>query len=183
MKRLVLPATDETITRSFRFSEQAFRVIQEDAEKQRISVNTLMNHLIDSYVNFERYSKTMHTIKIPGQLLRYLLEAIHESMIIKVGQISGENIAESIILVKYGALTLDNIISHLRDLSRYGNLFEYNEVDTHEKLTISLVHQFGIKGSLLIAHYVQSIFNRINIHPFFHIAENAVTIEIIKEKV
>ncbi|MEM3807526.1 MAG: hypothetical protein QW413_02855, partial [Nitrososphaerota archaeon] len=72
-----MPATDETITRSFRFSEQAFRVIQEDAEKQRISVNTLMNHLIDSYVNFERYSKTMHTIKIPGQLLRYLLEAIH----------------------------------------------------------------------------------------------------------
>lgn len=178
-----MPATDETVTRSFRFSEHAFRVLQEDAEKQRISVNTLMNHIIDSYVNFDRYSKAMHTIKIPGQLLRYLLEVIHDSMIIKAGQTAGENVAESIILVKYGTLTFESVINHLRDLSRYGNLFEYNEVDTNEKLTISLMHQFGLKGSLLIAHYVQSIFNRININPFFHLAENAVTIEVIKEKI
>lgn len=178
-----MPSIDETVTRSFRISEQAFRILQEDADKRNISVNTLVNHILDSYVNFERYSKTMQIVKMPGQMLSYLLDIIHESMIIKVGQISGDNVAESMILVKYGALTLDNIINHLRDMSKYGYLFEYSEVDTPEKLVISLVHQFGHKGSLLIAHYVQAIFNRINIHPFFNITGNSVIIEIIKEKV
>ncbi len=172
--------TDSTITRSFRISEQAFKILQEDAKRQNISVNTLVNHIINSYVNFERYAKSTHIIKLPNPLLKYLLEAIQDSVIIKIGQSSGENIAESLILVKFGSLSLENIINHLKDMSSYGYLFEYNEVNTPEKMTISLVHQLGHKGSLLLAHYVQSIFKRVNIYPFFNITENAVIIDISK---
>jgi hypothetical protein len=177
-----LSSTESTVTRSFRISEQAFKILQEDAERQNISVNTLVNHIINYYVDFERYAKSMHIVKLPSQLLKYLLEVIQDNLIIKIGQASGENIAESFILVKFGSLSLEHVISHLRELSSYGYLFEYNEVDSPEKKTISLVHQLGYKGSLLLAHYVQSIFNRVNIHPFFNITENAVIIDIFKEQ-
>ncbi len=173
---------EETITRSFRISEHSFRILREDAERQNISVNTLVNQILNLYVNFERYAKTTHMIKLPSQLLKSLLDAIQESMIIKIAQHLGENIAESIILVKSGTLSLESIITHLKDLSIYGYLFEYNEITTPQKITISLVHQFGLRGSLLFAHYIQSVFKRINIQPYFNITENAVTLEIMRER-
>jgi len=177
-----LSGTDSTVTRSFRISEHAFKILQEDAERENISVNTLVNHIINSYVNFERYAKSTNIIKLPSQLLKYLLEKIQDNLIIEIGQIVGEDVAESLVLAKYGSLSPDHIINHLKDLSSYAYLFKYNEVDTPEKKTISLFHQLGYKGSLLIAHYAQSIFRRVNIHPFFNITENAVIIDITKDQ-
>jgi len=46
---------EKTVTKSFRISESAFLVIEEEAKKRNISVNTLVNQLFLCYASFDRY--------------------------------------------------------------------------------------------------------------------------------
>jgi len=43
----------KTATASFRLDESALNAIQEDARKQNVSVNTLLNQLVLAYANYD----------------------------------------------------------------------------------------------------------------------------------
>jgi hypothetical protein len=170
--------SEKTVTRSFRISELALKILQEDSQRQNVSVNTLVNQILLSYVNFDRYAKKFNFLRFSSIALRYLLESIPDEAIIHVSYNAGKEVSEPFILSKEGVLTLDSILDYLRNLSIYGNLFEYNEVIKDDKKTITLTHTLGPKGSLFIAHYLQPLFERIGVNAYFSLSEHTVLIEI-----
>ena len=52
-------AKPKTATASFRLDDLALSAIQEDAKKQNVSVNTLLNQLVLTYANFDRPMKRL----------------------------------------------------------------------------------------------------------------------------
>lgn len=55
---------EKTVTRSFRISEVALKLIQEVAQRHNISVNALVNQILLSYVNFDRYTEKLSVVKL-----------------------------------------------------------------------------------------------------------------------
>jgi len=49
---------------SFRLDESALEALQEDAKKQNVSVNTLLNQLVLTYCSFDRPMKRFHMVKL-----------------------------------------------------------------------------------------------------------------------
>jgi len=170
--------SDRTVTRSFRISELSLKALQEEAQTQNISVNTLVNQIILSYTNFDKYAKKFNFIRLSSLALRYILEAIPDEAVIRASYNAGKEVSEPFILAKHGTLNLETVLEYLRSLSIYANLFEYNEVDKDEKKVITLMHTLGGKGSLFIAHFIQPIFERIGINAYFSLSDHAVVIEI-----
>jgi predicted DNA-binding ribbon-helix-helix protein len=169
----------ETITRSFRISKAAFNALNEEAERQNISVNTLVNQLFLSYTNFDRFAKKLRMIKLSTPTFKRVLETSSEEAIIGAGHAAGSNVPEIFILAKDGVLTLETILDYLKSLSNYANLFEYNEVVRDNDRTITLAHELGPKGSLFIAHYIQSLFERIKKQPVFSLSDDAIVLELL----
>lgn len=169
---------ERTITRTFRISERAFSDLQGDAKRQNVSVNTLVNQILLSYTNFDKFIKKLHMLKISRPTFRRVLEAASDEAIIQAGQSAGTDVPKFFILAKDGTLTLQSVLSHLKDLGDYGNLFEFTESLQNRKRTVTLAHELGPKGTLFLAHYVQTVFESIDTRPTFTLGDNSIIIEL-----
>ncbi len=168
----------KTSTASFRLDESALNAIQEDARKQNVSVNTLLNQLVLAYANYDRPMKRFHMIKVPASSFKHILEAAINEAVIEAGNLAGKDVPNTYIRAKWGELTVENALSYLKTTADYTNLFEYSEVVRAGKVNVTLTHDFGPKGSLFLQRYVQAIFEPLGKPPRFLPDENAVAFEL-----
>lgn len=170
--------TGRTVTRTFRISEQAFTTLQEEAGRENVSVNTLVNQIILTYTNFDKYIKKLHMMKLPRPTFKRILDAAPEDAIMHAGQLAGSDVPKFFIQAKDGVLSLQTVLSYLRSLGDYGNLFEYTDSVQDRKRTITLAHELGPKGTLFLAHYVQEVFESIDVEPSFSLGDDTIAIEL-----
>ncbi len=152
-----LAKREKSVTISLRVSETALKALQDDAKKHNVSINTLANQVLLTYAEFDRFLKRFGMIKLPLPMLNRVLGAAADEAIIEAGEAVGASVPESFILAKTGELSVANTLEHLRQMGTYANLFEYSEVTHGGKITITLSHELGPKGSLFLASYISSI--------------------------
>jgi hypothetical protein len=168
----------KTATASFRLDETALNALQEDAKKQNVSVNTLINQLILTYANYDRPMKRFHMVKVSASTFRHILRASKNETIIEAGNLAGSDGPKTSILAKSGELSTENALTYLKTMGNYSALFEYSEVMHGGKVSVTLTHDFGPKGSLFLQEYVRSIFEPIGKPLKFQSDENAVLFEL-----
>jgi len=168
----------KTATASFRLDEGALNALQEDAKKQNVSVNTLINQLILTYANYDRPMKRFHMVKVSGSTFRHILQAARNETIVEAGKLAGNDGPKTSILARSGEFTVDSALNYLKTMGNYSALFEYSEVMHGGKVNVTLTHDFGPKGSLFLQEYVQSIFEPMGQRPKFLGDENAVIFEL-----
>jgi hypothetical protein len=167
----------KTATASFRLDESALNALQEDAKKQNVSVNTLINQLILTYANYDRPMKRFHMVKVSASTFRHILRAAKNETIIEAGNLAGADGPKTSILARSGEFTAENALSYLKTMGNYSALFEYSEVMHGGKVSVTLTHDFGPKGSLFLQEYVRAIFEPIGKPLKFQGDENAVLFE------
>jgi hypothetical protein len=167
-----------TATASFRLNEGALRVLQEDAKKQNVSVNTLLNQLVLAYANYDRPMKRFHMIKLPASTFMHVLQAATHETIIEAGKSAGEDVPKAYIIAKWGEITTENVLDYLKLTADYTNLFEYSEVTRGGKINVSLTHDLGASGSLFLQRYVRALFDQLGTPIRFLPEENAVAFEL-----
>lgn len=168
----------KTATASFRLDESALNILQEDARKQNISLNTLLNQLVLTYANYDRPMKRFHMIKLPASSFKHLLQAATNETAVEAGNAAGKDVPKTYIISKWGELTLENALSYLKTTADYTGLFEYSEVTRGGRINVMLTHDFGAKGSLFLQRYVQAIFEPLRKPIRFLPDENAVAFEL-----
>jgi hypothetical protein len=168
----------KTATGSFRLDEAALNILQEDAKKQNVSVNTLLNQLLLTYANYDRPMKRFHMVKMPASTFRHILQAANDQTIIEAGRAAGGDVPKTYIHAKWGDLTEENALNYLKTMGNHANLFEYSEVSHDGKINVALSHDFGSKGSLFLQSFVQAIFEPLGKPPKFSQDENAVVFEV-----
>lgn len=170
---------EKTVTRSFRISEGAFLALEEEANKRKISLNTLVNQIFLSYTNFDRYFQRLGMLKITKVTFMKILKAASDKEIVELAREVSQNSSRVIILARYGTVSLTSVLDYLNDLADYGYFVERSEfVSPGERRVITLIHSYGEKGSFFVKSYIKDLFEQINIEPKFSSTENSVTIEI-----
>ncbi len=165
----------KTVPKSFRINEKALFAIQEEAKRQNLSVNTLVNQLLLDYSEFGRLVQRMNALRVSRQTFSEILKATTDDGMIKAGQVAGKSAPSALITSKSGEVTLNTVLEYIRDLSAYANLFEYGEKNEMGRTTITLVHELGLKWSLFIANYLIEAFRAAGIQPKFSTSDRAVT--------
>ncbi len=170
---------EKTVTRSFRINESAFKVLEEEAARHNVSLNTLVNQLFLSYANFDRFFQKLGMLKISKAAYSKILKAAPDNEIAEAASEVARNSARITILTKSGTLSLTTVLDFLRMLSEYAYFMDYNEVTSPEgKRVITLIHSYGEKGSVFIKAYAMSLFNQIGLQPRIESTEASVTIEV-----
>ena len=168
----------KTVTTTFRIDEKAFQAIQEDAKKQNVSVNTLVNQLLLGYANYDRVMKRFQMMKIPASTFKTVLDGSSEEAIKAAAKAAGESIAKTFVVAISGSFTLENILEGFRTSASYINAFEYSEFPHTDSVTITLTHNFGRKGNIFLREWIQTMFGELHLQPKFLPDENAVIFEI-----
>ena len=94
----------KTVTRSFRISEEAIAKLEEDANEQGVSLNTLVNQLFISYASFDHYVRKLHMIKLTAPTARFMVEASPEETAVQAGRYAAQDIHKIFMLAKYGKI-------------------------------------------------------------------------------
>lgn len=166
------------MTISFRISENAFKALQNDAKKNNISLNTLANQLFMSYADYDRFLQKFHMIKISSPTFKRILNAATRDAIVEAGASAGSNVPESFILAKMGDINAETAVEYLRLMGAHANLFDYSEVTSSGKTSMTLTHDLGPNGSVFLTSYVHALFKSVGKNVKTSQYENGVTIDI-----
>jgi hypothetical protein len=170
---------EKTVTRSFRINESAFLALEEEAKKRNISINTLVNQLFISYANFDRYFQRLGMLKMTKVTFNKILKVTPDKEIIEIARDVAQNSSRIIILARFGTLSLTSVLDYLNDVADYAHYVERSEVvSPGGKRIITLMHSFGVNGSIFVRAYAKALFELINMEPKLSSTENSVTIEI-----
>lgn len=169
---------EKTVTISFRISENALRALQEDARKQSVSLNTLANQMFVSYADYDRFLQKFHMVKLSTPTLKRIINAATDEAIIEAGTAAGSSVPGSFILAKTGELSVANALDYLKLMGAHANLFDYSEVSHSAKISVTLTHDLGTKGSLFLTHYVTALFKGVNKDVKVHELPDAITFEV-----
>jgi hypothetical protein len=146
------------VTISFRISQTAFKALQDDANKNNISLNTLANQLFMAYADYDRFLQKFHMVKLSSPTFRRVLSAATREAIIEAGRSAGASIPESFVSAKMGEVNPTTAVEYLRLMGAYANLFDYSQTALTGRNSITLTHDLGANGSVFLASYVEALF-------------------------
>lgn len=155
-------------------NEKALAAIQQDAERQNISLNTLVNQLLIDYAEFGRFIKQLGALRLTRQTFEAVLIAASEEELASGARSAGKSAPLALITSKWGKLTPGVLLEYVRDLSFYANLYEYNEMNEEGHKTITLMHELGPKWSIFLANYLGEAFTTTGTKPKITTSDRAV---------
>lgn len=169
-----MPRVGRTVAKSFRVNEKALEALQEEANRQSISVNTLVNQLLLDFSEFGRFLQRVNAIRMSRKTFLEILNSVPEDGVVKAAQAAGRSAPIALIASKYGKVTVSTVLGFIHDLSAYANLFEYYEKNEGDRWTVTLMHELGTKWSTFLTHYVGEAFGAAGIQPKVRTSERAV---------
>jgi hypothetical protein len=168
----------KTTSATFRIDEYAYEIMQQDARMMKISVNTLVNQLLDLYVNSDRFMNEAGLVRITKPNFKQFLEVAPKDELAHIGESAGKNLGKTAILAKRGTMSLATVLEYIQGFAHYGGYAKYNETETNGKRVIVLVHDFGRAGSVYIGAYVKPLFEYVSSRPTIALSEDSVVIEL-----
>ena len=172
--RAKMPREGRTVAKSFRVNEKALSALQEEATRQSVSVNTLVNQLLLDYSEFGRFLQRINALRLSRKTFAEILNSVTDDNLAKAGQVAGKSAPMAIIASKWGKITVTTVIEFIHDLSAYANLFEYYEKNENERWTITLMHELGPKWSTFLTHYIGEAFVAAGVQPKIRTSDRAV---------
>jgi hypothetical protein len=168
----------KTTSATFRIDEQAYGIMQEDARMRKVSVNTLVNQLLDYYVTSDRFLDEIGLVRITRPNFKRFLQITPEEKLALLGEASSKDLGRSYMMSKHGEVTLAAVLDYLQGFAHYGGYAKYNETETNGKRVIVLVHDLERAGSVYIGAYIKPLFESAGYRPKITLTEDSVVIEL-----
>lgn len=176
----------KTITRTFRIRQEWDSVLQEEAARQGVSVNVLLNKLLRKYSLYSRWSNRNNDASFSQRTLREILKTVQVESLAEAGTKSGA--LDAINIVNSMGLTLGYdsfvylITEHLGGphFARWFQCFHH----THgNKDIFHLQHDLGPEWSVFLEKYILSFLRSMtDTEATTRIYDYAVTLEVTRPK-
>jgi hypothetical protein len=176
----------KTITRTFRIRNEWDNVLQEEAAKQGVSVNVLLNKLLRKYSLYSRWSDRKNDASFPRQTLREILKTVQVESLAEAGTKSGA--LDAVNIVNSMGLTLNYesfiylITEHLGGphFARWFQCFHHTQGN---KDTFHLQHDLGSEWSVFLERYILSFLRSMtDTEATTRVYDYAVTLEVTRPK-
>ena len=176
----------KTITRTFRIRQEWDSVLQDEAARQGVSVNVLLNKLLRKYSLYSRWNDRNKDITLSQRTLREILNAIQVESLAEAGTRSGAS--DAINIVNAMGLTIDYdsfvylITEHLGGphFARWFQCFHHTQGN---KDIFHLQHDFGHGWSVYLEKYLLSFLSSItDADAQTRVYDYAITLELTRPK-
>jgi hypothetical protein len=172
----------KTVGRSFRIDEEWLKVLNDEAKKQGISVNALMNWILQKYAHI-RYMLRYGAITLTRKGFLAILESCPEDKIKENGRNAGSTLVRDLLLTMGVTPSYSFVILLVKKiLSEFAGWFECDHHIKRDKEILHLRHDLGIKWSIYLSGVATGTFNSIlNKEVAIEYSDSSVTITIPKQ--
>lgn len=170
------PLARKTEVISLRLPSDKADVIRNLAVNRRISLNVLLNHILDDYLDFNVSAKSIGYMTLPRKTVISLLELVDEEEVTKIGIPTQSVLIELVYLMK-GKFTLQSFLNTLFAWLR-DSRFAYSDNFDNETRTISVNHNMGRKWSLLLKEVISMVMNELQVPIKFKVLPNILVLNV-----
>jgi len=143
---------------SIRIDSQLSRKLHEKCEEQKISLNTLINHILEKQINWNDLAHEMGWVTIFRSTFCELLDSVSKDTIQKIASSTGNTDLKNSLNYFYGHITLDSILDLFKKRFHSMNVqFRLHSSDGKNK--IILQHDLGKNWPYLIVTQMNTILN------------------------
>jgi hypothetical protein len=159
----------------FRIWTDVYDSLENEARRRKVNLNTLVNQLLSTDTRDDLQLEEMGFLRMSRDVYRTYLSLIPDDKLKELGALTAKS-EDTVLLARSGTVTLDAVLDELRLLSRVGwNSFQ--QTKRNGKETISLVHDFGPRRSIVTAAYVTGLFALAGVHPKVTTTHSSVVVE------
>ena len=168
--------------RTFRLNSWVLREIEREAARQRISVNSLVNRLLEGYVVYGRYREHFDTITLNRETFLRLLEEVDEEKLGRIALERGAKTPRELIPLCGRGLDFDGVKFFLKTVLQDHCHWFIMHIFEGDEVKIILRHQWGGKWSTWLKHYVKALFKeilRVDVE-FLEVTDNYIFFKVPK---
>jgi len=147
----------KSATITFRIDENYEKSLRKEAEEKRISLNTLANQIFGDHVEFGQFMKKFGMVEMSRGSFRDLLDILDDKNIINFAKSIGAKEPKDFILFKWAELSPKSISEFISMYFEYCGYGVCNMQTSESKITVSIHHEFGKKGSLFLKSFLEAI--------------------------
>jgi hypothetical protein len=165
----------KTIHYSFRINEETLLELEKESSEKGVSTSSMMNEILDSYVNQFRHFKQLGFVPVPKDFLRKWIPLINEKSLVKDAKKLGSVIAREYIsyifqdvnnqtLVEFLDLWLVRLGPHQHKIKDRAHWYAVN-------------HDINMQFSIHLKEFLTALIESITMKPvkFIEVTPNVVT--------
>ena len=170
------------IIRTIRTNREWDTILKDEAYSRGISINCLLNQIIERYVFSYRFIDVFPCLVVPREMIKGLLDGLTEEKLIEEGNAAGSFIPKHSLFLKGLTPSLEDIMLCMENnVSQHSNWYQFQCNKINGRITMLLRHQLGRKWSVYLQAYYLALFNKlINVKIKSEIGENSLAIKLPK---
>ena len=176
----------KTITRTFRIRQEWDNVIQEEATKQGVSVNVLLNKILRKFSLYTRWSDRNKDVTMSQRPLREILTYIETESVAKAAAKSGALDCVNLVNAMGLPMNYDSFVYLITEHFGGPNFARWFQCFHHQqgnKDIFHLQHDFGQKWSIYLENYLLAFLKAMtDAEATTRTYEYAVTLKVTKPR-
>lgn len=172
----------KSVSQAFRLDVKTHDALVEEALKQRVSLNVLVNHVLEDYATYDRFAERTHVIRIGPPIVASFINEMSDETIIALGERFGAGHPKIVLVTVLLPFTLENVI-RLVEVFLCRNAKWYTDCEFNRQQDvweIYLSHVINRKWSLYLCEYMASLFSTLKFQPKEKIIEDYSTTLLLK---
>jgi hypothetical protein len=166
---------------TFRLPSDNLEQLCKEAETRQISVNTLVNQIINEHLDWHLYAAQAKLYYVPKPFISRVLEKFSEQQLADLAEASAKKDFVDIGLLLRGEFTISSFLSILENWSRISDI-PYRTEDNETTRKIIIEHNMGSKYSYLFKEiYRRLLENAFETKTQFDITDNTIVLTLDKE--
>jgi hypothetical protein len=166
---------------TFRLPSDNLEQLCKEAETRQISVNTLVNQIVNEHLDWHLYAAQAKLYYVPKPFISRILERFTEQQLSELAEASAKKDFVDIGLLLRGEFTMSSFLSILENWSRVSDIpYRAEEIENTQKIIIE--HNMGSKYSYLFKEIYRLLLeNSFEIKANFDITDNTIVLTFDQE--
>jgi hypothetical protein len=164
---------------SIRIPTEIGAELANEAGRQRITVNAMVNRALERYLSFDRLADFDHSVTLERQIFEKMLERVDAEDLERIArEIGPQTVKRDFVFFNIPA-TLDNLVSkYFEPVGMFSSRFDVNASGESPNVKLVLTHEYGPKWSRFLREYsARVIESTMGARPTIRIENNVVTID------
>jgi len=147
------------VTKCFRFSSEMVDELESEAKRKAISLNSLMNSLATSYLEWGRFIERYGGLSFSQASFSAFIKAIDDvSFFEKTGSEAGSKTPRRLLMALGLSVTKENVLRLVNIICKYSMSYRFDHKIIDKKHHFLITHELGEKWSNWFAGYLRSLF-------------------------
>ena len=171
--------TSRSVQKSFRIDADVFEAVTSLADREKTSVNGVVNRALRRYIEWEVFAEKFGLQSVPSSTISELFNLLTEKQTRELGENYGNVLAPELITFWFKKFDFATVLKALNILGmRYARLFDFNQVFDGKTYTLFIRHGKGLRLSIYYEEAAKALFGKLGIKPEISLTESQVTVII-----